>query len=213
MAHVLVIGASRGIGLETVRLALAAGHRVRAMARSADRIPLVHPRLERFSGDALDRERIREALAGIDAVVQALGVVLTAGMVLKPVSLFSDATRILVPAMKEAGVPRLICLTGFGAGDSRHRGGRLYDTVFGVVLGRVYDDKTRQERIVRDSGLDWVIARPVFLTDAPRSGRYQILTAPDDWRCGIISRADVADFLVDQITSDTHLGQTPVLAA
>ena len=43
MARVLIIGASRGIGLETVKAALEAGYSVRALARSARRIPVSHP--------------------------------------------------------------------------------------------------------------------------------------------------------------------------
>jgi hypothetical protein len=61
--------------------------------------------------------------------------------------------------MDEAQVKRLICVTGFGAGDSRGHGGFLYSVAFHLLMGRVYDDKDVQERIVRRSKLDWVIAR------------------------------------------------------
>src|SRR2546429_9149069 len=50
VAKVLIIGASRGIGLETVKAGLDAGHSVRALARSARRIRLEHPKLESRSG-------------------------------------------------------------------------------------------------------------------------------------------------------------------
>jgi putative NADH-flavin reductase len=211
MARVLIIGASRGIGLETVKQALKAGHTVRAMARSASRIPLTNPNLEKVAGDALDPGAVADALNGIDAVIQALGVSGGPQMLLKPVRLFSDATRVLLDAMAETGVKRLISLTGFGAGDSRGRGNFLYNAAFGLFLGRVYDDKTVQEHLIQDSPLDWVIARPVILTNGPKTGTYQVLADPRDWRCGFISRADTADFLVKQITDDTYLGKTPVL--
>lgn len=210
MAHVLVMGASRGIGLETVRQALAAGHRVRAMARSADAVAIADPRLEPFAGDALDPARVGQAVAGVDAVIQALGIGGGAAM-LRPVTLFSQATQILVAAMRQAEVRRLVCLTGFGAGNSRDRGGLVYNAAFKLFLGRAYADKDVQEAIVRDSGLDWVIVRPVILSNGPRTGRYRVLTDPRRWRCGIISRADVADFLVKQIDDDRYLRQTPVL--
>jgi NAD(P)-dependent dehydrogenase (short-subunit alcohol dehydrogenase family) len=74
MSAVLIIGASRGIGLEAVRLALKAGHSVRALARSASAIRLRDPRLEKLDGDALDREMIERALEGVHAVIQTLGV-------------------------------------------------------------------------------------------------------------------------------------------
>ncbi len=134
-------------------------------------------------------------------------------MIVKPVRLFSRATRVLVAAMTETGVKRLICLTGFGAGDSRGKGGPLYTAAFRLFLGRAYADKDVQEAIVRASALDWVIVRPVILTNGPATGAYRVLVDPKDWRCGFIARADVADFLVRQIDDDTYLGRTPVLTA
>jgi NAD(P)H-binding len=70
MSTVLIIGASKGIGLETVRLALKAGHSVRALSRSAIAIRLHDPKLEKLNGDALDRDTIDRALVGVDAVIQ-----------------------------------------------------------------------------------------------------------------------------------------------
>jgi putative NADH-flavin reductase len=110
VATVLVIGASRGIGLETVKAALEAGHSVRALARSARRIRVDHPKLEKMAGNALEMATVKRALTGIDAVTQSLG----AGpeFILKPTRLFSKATQVLVTAMQEARVKRLICVTG-----------------------------------------------------------------------------------------------------
>jgi uncharacterized protein YbjT (DUF2867 family) len=109
-------------------------------------------------------------------------------------------------------VKRLIAVTGLGAGDSRGHGGLLYDAVvFPLLLKRVYDDKDVQEWIIRSSGLDWTIVRPGLLTNRPPTGRYRVLTAPRDWRFGMISRADVADFLVRQVDDRTLIGTTPLL--
>ena len=82
-----------------------------------------------------------------------------------------------------------------------------------LLLGRAYDDKDVQEVIVRRSGLDWIIARPVILTNRPKTGRYKVLDVPKDWRSGVISRADVADFLVKQVEDATYLRKTPVLTS
>ena len=90
--------------------------------------------------------------------------------------------------MEEAQVKRLICVTGFGAGDSRGGGGFLYSATFHLLLGRVYDDKDVQERIVRRSKLDWVIVRPVILTNGPKTNAYRALVDPRGWTCGFISR-------------------------
>ena len=127
--------------------------------------------------------------------------------------LFSKATRVLVTAMEKAQVKRLICVTGFGAGESRGHGGFLYNLGFHLLMGRVYDDKDAQERIVRRSKLDWGIVRPVILTDGPKTNAYRALVDPRDWTCGFISRADVADFLVKQIDDDAFLHKAPVLTS
>jgi putative NADH-flavin reductase len=211
VATVLVIGASKGIGLETVKSALEAGHTVRAMARSAGHIRIRNPNLKKISGDALDQTAVKAALEGVDAVLQTLGVSAGPSMMLKPVRLFSEATRVLVTAMTETAVNRLISVTGFGAGDSRHRGGCVYNTALQLFLSRAYEDKDVQEDLIQESGLDWVIARPVILTNGSKTGRYHVLVDPGSWRIGFISRADVADFLVRQIDDDTYLGKTPVL--
>jgi uncharacterized protein YbjT (DUF2867 family) len=213
VARVLIIGASSGIGLETVKAALEAGHSVRALARSARRIPVDHPKLEKMAGDALQMTTVKRALTGIDVVAQSLGVSGRLEIILKPTRLFSNATKILVTAMQEARVKRLICVTGFGAGDSRGRGGFLYSVALHLLLGRIYDDKDVQERIVRRSKLDWVIARPVILTSGPKTKGYRALVDPRDWTCGFISRANVADFLVKQIDNDAFLHKTPVLTS
>ena len=209
---ILVIGASRGIGLETVRTALRAGYSVRALARSAAGIPIADVGLDKLSGDALDRDTIRNALQDVDAVIQTLGVDFSPQLIFEGTSLFSESTRILVDAMKAAGVKRLITVTGIGAGDSRGHGGFLYDAIlFPLLLKRVYDDKDVQERIVRSSGLDWTIVRPGMLSNGSATGRYRVLTASKDWRFGVISRADVANFLVRLTKDPALIGATPLL--
>ncbi len=100
--RVLIIGASKGIGLETTRQALDAGHQARALARSAPAIPLSDRNLEKMRGDALKAKDLEGALNGIDVVIQTLGVGFSD--LFRPVRLFSDATRALIPAMKAQGV-------------------------------------------------------------------------------------------------------------
>jgi uncharacterized protein YbjT (DUF2867 family) len=212
MAKVFIVGASRGIGLETVKAALLAGHSVRALARSAASIPIQNPVLEKVSGNALDSSTIQSALQGVDVVVQSLGVDIAPRSIFERTTLFSQSTRILVDAMKAAGLKRLIAVTGLGAGDSRGHGGLLYDAVvFPLLLKRVYDDKDVQEWIIRSSGLDWTIVRPGLLTNRRATGQYRVLTRPNDWRFGMISRADVADFLVRQIEDRALIGTAPLL--
>ena len=195
-----------------MKAALRAGHSVRALARSAVSIPVQDAGLEKVPGDALDSDTIRNALKDVKVVVQTLGVDIAPRAIFEPTTLFSLSTRILVDAMKEAGVKRLIAVTGLGAGDSRGHGGFLYDAVaFPLLLKRVYDDKDVQEWVIRSSGLDWTIVRPGLLTNRPATGQYRALTAPNDWQFGTISRADVADFLVRQVDDPALIGTIPLL--
>jgi len=131
VATVLIIGASRGIGLETVKAALEAGHSVRALARSARRIAVDHPKLKKVAGDALEMATVKRALSGVDVVIQSLGVSAGPEIIFKSTQLFSNATRMLITAMEETHVKRL-------AGDSRGRGGFFYNVAFHLLLGRVY---------------------------------------------------------------------------
>lgn len=207
--RVLIVGASKGIGLETTRQALDAGHDVRALARSATAIAISNPSLEKMRGNALKTEDVEAALVGMDVVIQTIGVGL--GELFRPVHLFSDATRVLIAAMKRQDIKRLICVTGFGAGDSRASISCLQRLPFQIVFGRAYDDKSLQEQRIKESELDWTIARPGVLTSGPRTGQYQILSESSQWRNGIISRADVAEFLVRQIGDQTYIRKAPVL--
>ena len=209
MTHVLVIGASKGIGLETTQQALEAGHCVRAFARSADGINLSSPKLQKVRGDALNSKDVDAALEGANVVIQTLGVGL--GDLFRRVHLFSDATRVLIASMAAQHITRMICVTGFGAGDSRSSISCLQRVPFQLVFGRAYADKSVQERLIKQSSLDWTIARPGILTGGAWTGRYKILEAASEWRNGIISRADVADFLVRQIEDRSYVRKAPVL--
>jgi putative NADH-flavin reductase len=209
--RLLVIGASGGIGLECVREALRRGYHVRAFSRAAQSIAITDTKLETTNGDATRADDVRRAMVGNDVVILALGIPAGPQMVLGPVHLFSDATRVVVDSMRDVGVRRLICITGYGAGDTRSSMGCLQRIVFEGVLGRAYADKDIQERIIRESDLDWVIVRPGILTNAPRTGRYTVLREASTWRNGLIARSDVADFMIDQVASDGYLRATPVL--
>ncbi len=211
MATILIIGASRGIGLETVKAGLAAGHTVRAFARSAGAIAISDPRLQKIAGDAVSRSDIDRAVKGCDAVIYTLGVGSLKELAFGT-TLFSASTRVLVDAMQAADVKRLIAVTGVGAGNSRGRIHPLYDYLaFPIFLSRVYADKDIAEDIIAASTLDWTIARPGLLTNAVATGRYKVLPDMRDWRGGMISRADVADFLIKQVGDRAMLGKTPVL--
>ena len=208
---ILVIGASSGIGLETVKAALAAGYQVLAFARSAAKIPIDDENLEKFPGDALKEKDIERALSGVNVVIQTLGIPINIKMLTGSIDLFSNATRILVPKMEAAGVKRLITVTGYGSSDGRRLIPPLQRIGFEIFLGRAYSDKNIQEDIITESSLEWTIVRPGVLTNGKATGNTRVLAEPESWRNGLISRADVAEFLVQQIADASYLKMTPVL--
>jgi uncharacterized protein YbjT (DUF2867 family) len=211
MTRILVIGGSQGIGLAVCRAAVAKGHTVRAMSRSGRMPTDVGGACEAFKGDARNAADVARALVGIDVVVQALGVPPTLDFVLKPVTLFSEATRILLPAMAKAGVDKLVAVTGFGAGDSHDAINILQRLPFKLIFKNAYDDKSIQEALIVATDLNWLIVRPGVLTNWAASGNYTVLTRPGEWRNGIVARADVADFIVTRIEADAFNREKPVI--
>jgi putative NADH-flavin reductase len=212
MARLLIIGASQGIGLETVKAALAAGHTVRAFSRFAGKISLRDARLETVNGDALDPAAIARALTGQDAVIQSLGVSISPDTIINGTRLFSNATRILIDAMTAAGTRRLVAVTGISAGNSRDCLGPFYGAAFQLSLRRIYDDKDVQEMMIQRSTLDWTIVRPGFLTEQTKTPARALLD-PKDWRPGPVSRSDVAAFIIAHLDDPVYLRQTPLLIA
>lgn len=207
-SKILVLGATGGTGRLIVGRALERGQEVTALVRSPEKASdLKGAKL--IVGDVRDEKVLREALKGQDAVVSALG---TPASPFREVTLLSTATRALVSAMNAEHVSRLVCITGMGAGDSAGHGGFLFDNViFPLLLKKVYADKNRQETIVRDSGLDWILVRPSVLNDKPGRGSVRALADPSDFHGGTISRQDVAMFVLDQVGADAWLHRAPLI--
>ena len=203
---VMVLGATGGTGRLIVRDALAKGHVVKALVRSKASAGL--PGAELIEGDARDVGALQRAMDGSDAVVSALGT----GMGFSEVSLLTVATGALVTAMKHTGVRRLVCISALGVGDSKGHGGFVFDRLFQpLLLGQAYKDKERQEATIRASSLDWVVVRPTQLTNHPARGSVRAFTDLTGFHGGKVSREDVAKFVVEQLTTDTWLTQTPVV--
>lgn len=129
-------------------------------------------------------------------------------------TLLSEGTRNIVRAMEKCGVQRLICESSLGVADSQGRLGIFYNLVLvPLLLRNVFADKAVQEQIIQASALAWVIVRPTSLTNGPRKGVYRAGMDIGHWfRPTTISRADVADFMLKQLTDDTYLRKTPGVA-
>lgn len=207
-SKILVLGGTGGTGRLIVSQALERGQQVTALVRSPEKASdLKGAKL--IVGDVRDEKVLREALKGQGAVVSSLG---TPASPFREVTLLSTATHALVSAMKAENVSRLVCITGMGAGDSAGHGGFLFDNViFPLLLKKVYADKNRQETIVRDSGLDWILVRPTVLNDKPGHGSVRALTDLSGFHGGGISRADVATFVLDQLHANAWLHRSPLI--
>ena len=201
------MGATGGTGRQVVAQALERGHTVTVLVRTAAKVQITHERLQILQGDALDYASVEAAVRGQDAVVSALGHKRYFG----PTRILSEGTRNLLRAMEAQGVPRLICETSLGIGNSAGRMG-LYYTLFviPVILPFYYWDKARQERLIEASRVEWVIVRPGALTNGPRRAAYRHGHDIGRFvRTVRISRADVADFMLNQLTSDSYLRTAP----
>jgi uncharacterized protein YbjT (DUF2867 family) len=206
--RILILGGTGPTGRLIVTQALERGYDVTALVRSPEKLSDLRG-AKLVVGNVRDENTLRQALKSRDAVISALG---TPASPFRDVTFLSAATRALVSAMKAEHVTRLIAITGIGAGDSRGHGGFLFDRlIFPLLLRKVYADKNRQEAIVRDSGLEWVLVRPAILNDKTGGKSVRALTDLRDFHGGTISRVDVASFVLDQTRADTWLHRSPLI--
>jgi len=201
---ILIIGASKGTGALAVEAALARGHQVTAFARSPQNLKLEHGGLTRFKGNFHDPASVEAAVKGHDAVIITAAPTTLKALRESP-TFFSLGTGYVIEAMKKHGSRRLVVLSALGVGDSRPLFNWLMQKlIIDWVLKTPYRDHDVQEQQARNSGLDWVIARPSRLTNGPARKRYVKQPALEKVP-GSISRADVADFLVEAAEQDTWL--------
>lgn len=204
--NVIIFGATGGTGLELTRQALGKGHDVTAFVRNPGKLDnLQHSRLTTVCGDVLELAAVRPALEGKEAVLVAIG----AGS--KRSKIREEGTKNIIEAMQQTGVKRLICQSSLGVGDSRtNLSFFTRHVVVGIFLRHAFDDHERQEAVVKQSRVDWILVRPPHLKNGPLTGRYLHGFPTSGAKIkGWISRADVADFMLKQLDDDKYLRQTP----
>ena len=202
--NLTIIGASAGVGLETVKIALQRNHKVTTLSRSDISLP-GNTNLTSLKGSAINRIDLKKSIENADAVIVALGT----GTSMKATTLYSDFARLLVEVVKEANtqIPFII-LTGFGAGESGKYNSFFMKLLFNLFLKTVYADKTKMEEIISQSTMKWEVVRPGRLKDNPITEKYRVETKLyKGINIGSINRSDVADYIVKQAENSTALFQ------
>jgi putative NADH-flavin reductase len=203
---IAVLGASQGTGALSVKSALAKGHSVSAFSRTPAKLDVTHSALTKIAGDFHDAASVRDAVVGHDAVIICASPSSLGAIKEKP-DYFSRGTKYCIDAMKEHGVKRLVILTAHGVGESEPAASWFQRTfLIKRLLKGFFLDHDVQERMTRESGLDFVIARPTRLTNGKAKGKYvrttELVSVPSS-----ISRADVADFMVEACESTMWVGK------
>ena len=200
-----VLGATGGTGRALVEQALRRGHRVTAFVRSPEKLGPPREGLTAVRGDPRDADELRAALPGHDAVLSALG---PPGI--GPSTVVSDCARSTVAAMQASGVRRIL-MVGVAV---LFEEGLVNAIARRTFLRNVAKDHAEMERILGASGLDWTIARPPRLTNGPLTRAYDVADGrmPEGTRF-TITRADVADFLLDEVERPAHVRRIVGLAS
>ena len=205
---IAVFGASGLTGRHLVDLALAHDHDVTAFVRRSP-VEIRSARLRVVAGDVIDATAVSAAVERQDGVLCALG----AATPLRRDGALVRGVRHLVQAMEQNGVRRLVYLSFLGVHEGRHQVsmvGRYL--VAPVLLRNPVADHEAKEAIIRESSVDWIIVRPPRLTNGPRRGRYR--SGVDIRATSMIpriSRADLAEFMLKQLTDDTYVRKTPAV--
>ena len=207
--NLLIFGSTGGTGRQLVQQALEQGHTVTAFARNPAKLEIQHPNLKVVQGDVMDSTSVEKAVKNQDAVVCVLG----AGQNMTS-KIRSQGTQQIIQAMDKGGIERFICQSTLGAGDSWENLNFFWKYImFGFLLRKPFADHQLQENYVQQSRLDWTIVRPGAFVDGERTGNYRQGFPGNDQTSKLkISRADVADFILKQLTDNSYLHQTPSIS-
>ncbi len=207
--RLVVFGATGRTGRPLVEQALRDGYEVTAFVRDSSKLDIQHERLRIIEGDVLDAAAVDESVDDQDVVLSALGHTKSS-----PKDVQTRGTENIVAAMKQHGVGRLISLTGAGVADSKDDP-KFVDKAIVFLLktfqGAVLEDAERHAEVLRKSDLEWVIVRGPRLTEGERKGEYRVGYVGKNSGTQI-SRADMADFMLKQLTSKEHLHTAPLVS-
>lgn len=202
--HLLVMGANGGIGRQCVELALQAGHKVTAVLRTPANLNLTHQNLEIVKGDIMDPKTFEKHLENKDAIISAIGVSGGFGSD-KPTTLYSAGNANILQAMQRTGVTRAFFISASAIEISPVLPFFIKLVAKYIVqklLRNMYADLRKMEALIKESDAVWTIIRPPQLSNKPVTGRYRIAINVFLKNCLKISRADVAHFIINNITNE-----------
>lgn len=198
--RVLVVGGTGRTGARIAAAAVAAGHGAVALGRSAgpDTLPAG---VEAVRGDATDAAALRTALRGIDAVVVSLSIPRAGpspfARVTGPPDLHSRSARLLLAAMGDLGVRRLVKISAQGVGPSAPRAGWGFRALVAVSnLGPAFADHAVADALVEASATDFTIVHPPALADGPGTGRAVAGESEETGTFTRLPREDLARWVV-----------------
>ena len=202
----IIFGATGGTGRQLLKQALELGHDVTAYTRHPEKLKKLHNKLKIVPGDVLDLNSVSRAIQLQNAVLCALG-----APAMNKTMLRTYGIQNIIHAMQEAGLRRLVCESALGVGNSREMLPFHYKYLIAPLLLRhVFADHEAQENHIKKSKLDWIIVRPAALNDGSQTGAYRHGFSKTDKPVQLkISRADVAGFMLKQLTNDAYLHQSP----
>ncbi len=206
--NILVIGAAGKTGEEIVKQALGQGHTVTAFVHSAKDFDLPGTRV--IEADVLDASAVHTAVAGQDAVLDALG----GHTPWKETSLETNAARNIINAMKTHGVQRLLVISAMGVGDTKDLVPSWYEhLIMPTLLKGTVGDKERMEPLVETSGLEWTLVRPAHLVNGEATGNIKFFAPGSGETAHKITRADLAAFILDTLAAGTYKQQAVNIAS
>lgn len=209
--RILIPGATGAVGGHLVEQALAKGHEVIALARSADRLAMEHRHLKKVSADILDPESITPWLEGVDAVVSAVGI----GASRKPTTLYSRGTKNLINGMEAHGVSRIIVISSEVAEHWAHQRPFKLWVILPLLqkyFGATYDDMRRMDIVLWESRTQWTAVRAPRIRAAKANGHYRLSSNGPIKRGWSVSASDLATALLDVLERE-DLGRKHVYVA
>ncbi|HUY45941.1 MAG TPA: NAD(P)H-binding protein [Streptosporangiaceae bacterium] len=196
----VVMGGSGRAGRLVVDRALAKGHWVTVYARWPEAVAAAHERLAVVVGDVRDPDSVRDAIAGKDAVICALGVSSRS-----TTTVFSEGVTNIVRAAQDKGLRRVMAVSSAGV-DATSRVSPTPRFAAAYLLERVmrniYLDLARMEDELELSDTDWTVVRAPRLTGGPATGACRGVADGVRWPRPL-SRADLADYIVSHLDDPT----------